>query len=105
MVVVAALVSFGVSFLVGWVLFRRARRGVGPSWEEWRDAERLGGRWAPLIRVAVSAATLIGLVGLGAPGALRAALLGSVVGFCVPFAVEGARRYLRNRRVAAGAGG
>src|SRR5215210_117855 len=99
MVIAAALVSLGVSFLAGWILFRRARRSVGPSWDEWRDAGRLGGRWARLIAVAVGAATLVGIRGFGVPGALRVALLGAIVGFCIPFAAEGVRRYLRARRI------
>jgi hypothetical protein len=83
MIIATALVSLGVSLLIGWVVFRRARQGVGASWEEWRYARQIGGRWAPLIKAAV-----------------RAALLAAVVGFSAPFAVEGVRRYLRTRRLA-----
>jgi hypothetical protein len=105
MVVAAALVSFGLSLLVGWVLSRRARRGVGPSWEEWRDAEHIGGRWSRLVGAGAFVATLVGICGFGTSGPLRALLLGGVLGFCAPFAVEGARRYLRARREPAGQGG
>jgi hypothetical protein len=103
-VLLAALLSFGFAFAVGWVLFRRSRRSVGPSWEEWRDADPLGGRWAPLIRSVVGAATAVGLLGLGAPAELRGALLGTVAGFCAPFAVEGVRRFQRTRRLRTGHG-
>ena len=97
-VLAAALVSFGLGLLVGRIVFRRASRHIGPSWVEWRDAERIGGRWQPLIRAAAAAATTVGLLGLGAPGPLRAALLGTLTGVCAPFAVEGVRRYVRARR-------
>jgi hypothetical protein len=105
MVVAAALVSFGVSFLVGCVVFRRSLRTVGPSWEDWRYAERLGGRWSRLVGAAAGTATIRRPLRFGASGTLRAALLGTVVGFCVPFAAEGVRRYLRARRLTAGQGG
>jgi hypothetical protein len=96
MVVAAALLSFGLGLLVGLILFRRVRPRIGPSWEEWRHAEQIGGRWKPLIRGAVSGATAVGLLGFGAPAPVRAALLGAVFGICVPFAVEGVRRYVRS---------
>jgi hypothetical protein len=101
MVVAAALVSLGVSSLVACALLRRARRTLGPSWEEWRDAERIGGRWKPLIRAGASIATLVCIYGFGVPGAVRAALIGGMVGFCTPLAAEGVRRYLRAKRVPA----
>jgi hypothetical protein len=92
MVVAAALVSLGVSSLVACALLRRERGTVGPSWEEWRDAARIGGRWSPLLGAGAFGATLVGICGFGTSGPLRALLLGSVAGFCVPFAIEGARR-------------
>ncbi len=103
MVVAAALLSFSLGLLLGVVVFRRTSRRIGPTWEEWRNAEQIGGRWKPLIRAGVGAATAVGLLGFGAPPALRAALLGSVLGTCVPFLLEGGRRYLRARGAASGA--
>jgi hypothetical protein len=50
-------------------------------------------------------ATLVGVCGFGTSGELRAALLGTVAGSCVPFLFEGARRYLRAPRVPAGQDG
>jgi hypothetical protein len=98
MALAAALISFGLGLLVGRTVFRRASRDIGPSWEDWLNAELIGGRWKPLIRVAAIAAPAVGLVGFGAPGAVRAALLGAITGFCLPFAVEGVRRHSRARR-------
>jgi hypothetical protein len=103
MVVAAALLSFSVGLLLGIVLFRRASRRIGPTWEEWRHAEQIGGRWKSLIRAAAGAATVVGLYGFGAPPPLRAALLGGVLGTCVPFLLEGGRRYLRARGAPSGA--
>jgi hypothetical protein len=105
MVVAAALVSFGAGLLLGWVLCRRARRGADSSWQEWRDAANFSDpRYWP-VSLAAGAATLIGICGFGVPGALRAALLGTVAGFSLPFAVEGVRRYRRARQVPAGQDG
>jgi hypothetical protein len=95
MVIAAALVSFSLGLLLGFVLFRRSSRRIGPTWEEWRNAEQMGGRWKQLIRAGTGAATAVGLVGFGAPAALRATLLGFVLGICVPFLLEGGRRYMR----------
>ena len=103
MVVAAAAVSFCLGLLLGLVMFRRASRRIGPTWEEWRNAEQIGGRWKHLIRTGAGAATAVGLLGFGAPPALRAALLGFVLGTCAPFLLEGGRRYLRTRRAASGA--
>jgi hypothetical protein len=100
-VVASALVSFGVTFVLGWVLVRRAGQSLGPSWQEWRDANLMGGRWAPHIRIAVFVATLVGLIGFGAPPVLRAALLGAVFGLCMPFLFGGGRRYAHARSLAA----
>jgi hypothetical protein len=102
MVVAAALAVFAVTFVISCVLVRRYRRRLGPSWEDWRDAKRLGGRWSPAVRLAAGTATLVGIYGLGAPWILRAVLLGMLTGFCLPFAAEGVRRYLHERRVPAG---
>jgi hypothetical protein len=102
MVVAAALAAFAVTFVIGCVLVRRYRLRLGPSWEDWRDAKRLGGRWSRAVGLGAGAATFVGLYGLGAPWILRAVLLGMVTGFCLPFATEGVPRYLRERRVPAG---
>ena len=98
-VVLVAIVSIGVGLAVGEVMIRRTRRLVGPSWEEWRYAKQMGGRWAPLIGIAVFAATSVGFYGFGASDVVRAALLGAVGGSCVPFAAEGTRRYMSRGRV------
>ncbi len=79
MVVAATLLSFSVGLLLGFVQFRRASRRIGPTWEEWRHAEQIGGRRKSLIRAGAGAATAIGLYGFGTPPALRAALLGGVL--------------------------
>jgi hypothetical protein len=96
-VVASALIFFCLGLVAGWFLFRRARPRVGPSWEDWRHAEPIGGRAAPLIKAASTVAAGIGVLGFGAPSELRAALLGGLIGTCVPFALEGVRRYAHAR--------
>jgi hypothetical protein len=97
MVVAAALVSFAAGLVAGRTMLRRVRPRTGTSWEEWRDADYLGGRWAWLIFYATCAAVGVGVYGFGTPWPLRAALLGVITGSCVPFAMEGLRRYRRAR--------
>jgi len=108
MVLAVALVSFGVGLVLSWLLMRRARadlRRARPrarwTWEEWRSADPLGGRWAPPGFVVSSAATLVVLYGFGAPGWLRAALLGLLAGICLPPFVHGVSLLWRERREAA----
>src|SRR5215210_6278236 len=105
MVLVAGLASLGVGLVAAWVLLRRARaklRRTRPdaqwSWEEWRAADPVGGRWAPLVYVTTFAAVTVGLYGFGTPGWLRAGLLGVVAGICLPPFLHGVRLLLRSRR-------
>jgi hypothetical protein len=91
----AFLASLVLGLLVGYVLMRRARASLGPTWEDWLYAEQIGGRWKPLIVVASAAAAAIGILGLGTPGWVQGALLGGIVGFCLPFGVEGTTRFTR----------
>ena len=86
------LAAFAGASILGFIVFRRVLPRTGSSWEEWRDAEQIGGRWTPVIAIVSGLATAVALIGFGAPPWLRAALLGALVGFCLPFAVEGIRR-------------
>jgi hypothetical protein len=91
----AFLAALVLGLLVGYLLMRRARASLGPTWEDWLYAEQIGGRWKPLIAVASFAAAFTGIFGLGTPGWVQGALLGGIVGFCLPFAGEGATRFTR----------
>jgi hypothetical protein len=71
---------------------------IVPTWLDWRHADRLGGRSARLIAITTYAVASIGFFGFGAPMPVRAALLGLVAGFCLPFAAEGTRRHTAHRR-------
>ena len=95
MVVVAGLAGFAAGLAAGGVWFRRERHRHGTSWEQWRDASEQvpeGRRMA--IGLVVSVWSFFALVGhtAGIPGWLQAALAGSLVGLCLPFAAEGVRR-------------
>lgn len=103
MVTVAAVVSFGVGFVAALAIFRRATRklrrerpGAKWTWEEWRDADPVGGAWSPAVYVGTFAAMIVGLYGFGAPGWVRATLLGFVAGVCLPAFTHGV--YLKARR-------
>jgi hypothetical protein len=88
----SGLAAFAAGLVAGWLLLRRARRRIGPSWEDWRYAEQIGGRWASLIR---GATLVLGVAVVSAfflPGWLRLSIAGAVLGFCVPFLAEGLRR-------------
>jgi hypothetical protein len=105
MVLATGVVSFGVGLVAAWVLLRRTRAKLGPgarwTWVEWRAAEPVGGRWAPMIFVLTLAAVMVSLYGFGAPGWLRAGLLGLVAGICLPPFLYGIWLLLRSRREAA----
>jgi hypothetical protein len=88
---VTAAVSFGVGLVASFVILRRARRKLRRqrpaatwSWEEWRDADRVGGAWSPAMGVGTFVVIIVGLVGFGVPGWVRASLLGFVAGVCLP---------------------
>jgi hypothetical protein len=83
------------ALVLGSILLRRVLPRTGSSYEDWLGAEPLGGRWARAISIASGIAAAVGIIGFGAPGWLRAALLGMLAGFCLPFALEGIRRALR----------
>jgi hypothetical protein len=104
MVLVVALVSFGIGMLAAWATFRSAkanlrRAGVGanPSAEDWRAADPFGGRWALPAFIAGSMAAMVGFYGFGAPAWVRAALIGVLAGFCLPPFVHGVRLRSRSR--------
>jgi hypothetical protein len=106
MVLVIALVSFGIGMLGTWVTFRRAKANLrraglaaNPSVEDWRAADPFGGRWAVPAFIATSIAAMVGLYGFGVPDWVRAALIGVLAGFCLPPFVHGVslRWRLRSR--------
>jgi hypothetical protein len=96
---VAGLAAFGAGVVAGWLLLRRVRRRVGPSWEDWRHAEQIGGRWAPVIYGATLVLGIVVVAGFFLPGGLRAGIAGAVLGLCVPFFAEGLRRRHAARNV------
>jgi hypothetical protein len=96
MATVAAMISFGAGLVVSLSLFRAATRKLrrerpGATWtrEEWRDADPLGGAWSPVVYTGTFAAMMVGLYGFGAPGWVRAILLGFVAGVCLPAFTHG----------------
>jgi hypothetical protein len=104
MVAVAGLVSLGVGLIAAWAMLRRARaklRRNRPdaqwSWEEWRAADPLGGRWSPLISIASFTAVAVGAYGFGTPSWLRAGLIGVVTGVCLPPFLHGVWLLVRSR--------
>jgi len=88
----AGLAAFAVGLVAGWLLLRRVRRRVGPSWEDWRDAERIGGRWASLIYGATFVLAFAVVSGFFLPGWLRVGIAGAILGLCAPFLAQGLRR-------------
>ena len=99
MLVVSGLAAFAAGLVAGSLLLRRVRRRVGPSWEEWRFAESIGGRWAPVIYGATLALGLVVVSGYFLPGWLRVGIAGAVLGLCAPFLAEGLRRRQRARNL------
>jgi|1186.fasta_scaffold1012116_1 hypothetical protein len=85
---------------LGIALLRRIRPTIGPTQEDWRYAEQVGGRWAPAVFIATTIASLVGLLGgpFGVPVVVRASLLGFLAGFCLPFFAEGIRRLAGSER-------
>jgi hypothetical protein len=95
----SGLAAFAAGLVAGWLSLRRARRRIGPSWEDWRYAEQIGGRWAPLIYGATLVLGVAVVSGFFLPGWLRLSIAGAVVGFCVPFLAEGLRRKQTARNI------
>jgi len=92
-IVVSAVLAFAAGLTLGLVKFLRVEGGE--TWDDWRNAPQIGGRWANLLSIPAGLATMVALGGFGVPAPIRAALLSFLAGFCLPFAVEGARRYAR----------
>ena len=92
LVTAAGSLALLVGALLGLPLLHRATAGIGPTWEDWRGAPHITGRWAPAAGVLAGVATFLAISGFGLPDWARAALLAFVVGLCLPFAVEGGRR-------------
>jgi hypothetical protein len=107
---IVALASFGVGLLATWAMFRRAKatlrragRDANPSLEDWRAADPLqfDGWTGLLAATAAFVAAIVGMVGFGAPGWVRAALLGVLAGICLPPFTYGLGLRMRSRRAAA----
>jgi len=94
------LAAFAAGLVAGWLLLRRVRPRVGPSWEDWRYAEQIGGQWASLIRVSTLVLGIAVVSGFFLPGWLRAGIAGAIFGLCVPFLAEGLHRKQRARTLA-----
>jgi len=90
--VVCGVAAFAGGLVGGWLLLRRVRPRVGPSWEDWRYAEQIGGRWAWWIYGATLVLSVGVVYGFFLPSWLRAGITGALVGFCMPFLTEGLRR-------------
>jgi|SRR5690242_12790230 len=89
--------AFAVACSISYGVLRRVRSRLGPTWEDWRYAEPIGGRWWPLTFAATAVLTYLGFYGSFLPGWVRAGILGTIAGVCAPFFAEGIRRWARRR--------
>lgn len=96
-VVAAAVVACGVGLAAGRLHKARVLPRLGPSWEDWRDAERIGGPRAGLVGFAVAVLLWLAQAGTFLPDWVRAAIPGALFGYCAPFFVEGVRRWRATR--------
>jgi hypothetical protein len=94
---VVGVVAFVLATLAS--RYQLLRTPAGATWDDWLDApELVTGRAVRVVSIAVASATLVALVGFGAPGVVRALLGGLVAGACLPWGVEGFRRWRRHKK-------
>jgi hypothetical protein len=87
-----------VGALVGAVCGRLMLRATpaGDDWDAWQRADLMGrAAWSWSVTGLLIGALLVGVLGFGLPAWARALLAGPPIGFLIPFAVEGVRRYRR----------
>jgi len=95
--IVAGVAAFAAGFALSLYELRRISSRIGPTWDDWNTAPRIGGRWASAIATATAFFTFLGFYGTFLPVWVRAAILGAIFGVCVPFFVKGVRLKLRAR--------
>ena len=75
----------------------RVRERIGPTWDDWVEADQIGGSWSPAVFMASFLGATVVVFGMGVPDAIRALMGGFLLGFSLPFLVEGVRRWSDRR--------
>lgn len=96
MVALSAIAALVLAAIPSIKLLRRTDAGV--TWEDWRGAPPIEGKWVQPLSYALGAAVSVGLIGFGLPALVRGVSLGLVIGVCGPFLAEGIHRWRRTGR-------
>jgi hypothetical protein len=90
---VIGLIVFVPALVWASAQLERVRERIGPTWDDWIAADQIGGSWSPAVFMGSFLGATIVVFGMGVPDVIRALIAGVLLGWSLPFLLEGLRRF------------